>query len=386
MSGKRLRARAQELRERAVLAWAVLRGRDGNLVVHARRELRGQTDEMGRSMSAGLVDMLRVFGAQGYSGCGASIARRWLDKLLAFEPLGPLTGASDEWAEVAPGLFQNKRCGRVFKQADRFGGQAYDTEGIVWREPNGACFTNDDSKVPVTFPYEPATEYRDVPEEGRSMTQKHLVEQDAPAGESARPLGQPVGLPSQCKRLLKECLKPEEVSGPRRDERLRELVRWFVRYADGHANGKWLRGHAFELAYAIASGALNAPNDGRAGAVAFADAQGLDVAFDGARAVIRGRSAVERSELEAAQQADRRPEPWMTSYSVRVGRDKADCVDLVFTRVAAREFCLYVNEAEYLRDLLNAALPVATPLPAAPQGARRPPSTRCSTAEYGSKQ
>jgi len=46
---------------------------------------------------------------------------------------------------------------------------------------------------------------------------------------------------------------------------------------------------------------------------------------------------------------------WKQSYGVRVGRDEADCVDLVFTRVATQEFQLYANEAAHLRDLLVAA-------------------------------
>lgn len=58
--------------------------------------------------------------------------------------------------------------------------------------------------------------------------------------------------------------------------------------------------------------------------------------------------------VEAAQAAAP-SEPWKTSYGVRVGRDNADCIDLIFTKVAAKEFALYPNEAAHLRDLLNAA-------------------------------
>jgi len=53
--------------------------------------------------------------------------------------------------------------------------------------------------------------------------------------------------------LLRESLKSDEISGPARPERIRELLAWFSRYADGYANGKWLRGHAFELAYVLAT-------------------------------------------------------------------------------------------------------------------------------------
>jgi hypothetical protein len=84
-------------------------------------------------------------------------------KLAMFEPIVPLTGEDWEWHEPSPGVFQNIRCSRVFKQADRFNGQAYDIEGRVFREPTGACYTGAESCVPVAFPYTPKTEYVNVP-------------------------------------------------------------------------------------------------------------------------------------------------------------------------------------------------------------------------------
>jgi hypothetical protein len=51
----------------------------------------------------------------------------------------------------------------------------------------------------------------------------------------------------------------------------------------------------------------------------------------------------------------------MSSYGVRIGRDNANCIDLVFTKVGQHEYQLYHNEAEYLRDLLIAALPAPLP-------------------------
>lgn len=66
----------------------------------------------------------------------------------------------DEWTEASEGVFQNRRCSRVFKDA---AGSAYDINGKVFVEPNGVGFTSSDSRVPVTFPYVPATEYVNVP-------------------------------------------------------------------------------------------------------------------------------------------------------------------------------------------------------------------------------
>lgn len=136
-----------------------------NLVSYAERELAhigmgaDTTDEMNKAMHDHIITMVKVFADEGHSGMSAGYALSILRKLLAYEPLTPLTGDDDEWAEVAVGVFQNKRCSRVFKQADRFDGQAYDIEGKVFVEEGGAAFTSSDSRVPVTFPYEPKTEY-----------------------------------------------------------------------------------------------------------------------------------------------------------------------------------------------------------------------------------
>jgi len=43
-------------------------------------------------------------------------------------------------------------------------GEAYDINGKVFREPSGSCYTSFESRVPVTFPYTPTTEYVDVVE------------------------------------------------------------------------------------------------------------------------------------------------------------------------------------------------------------------------------
>ena len=85
-----------------------------------------------------------------------------------------ITKPSIDWNHVSPeynylaqdengdGVFQNNRCLRVFKDKNRFNGQAYDIEGRIFREPDGGCYTSSDSCVPVTFPYTPKREYVDV--------------------------------------------------------------------------------------------------------------------------------------------------------------------------------------------------------------------------------
>ena len=51
--------------------------------------------------------------------------------------------------------------------------------------------------------------------------------------------------------LKDQCLKPELINGNKVEqiERVQELIHWFVRFADGKANPKWLKSHASELAF-----------------------------------------------------------------------------------------------------------------------------------------
>jgi hypothetical protein len=55
--------------------------------------------------------------------------------------------------------------------------------------------------------------------------------------------------------LLKACGKPDEIAGDpvTQQMRVRELLHWFKRFTEGHANPKWATEHACELAYYIAT-------------------------------------------------------------------------------------------------------------------------------------
>lgn len=140
-----------------------------NLIEHAKREFLAagykpvgeEEDGPNKWIQENILELLSVFSKQGHSGFSAPYCIDVFTKLAKFEPLCPLTGSDDEWSEVDNGLWQNKRCGRVFKGSD---GKAYDIDGKVFREPNGCCYTNKDSRVYVTFPYTPTTEYVNVPE------------------------------------------------------------------------------------------------------------------------------------------------------------------------------------------------------------------------------
>lgn len=106
------------------------------------------------------MQIVDTFAKMGHSGSSARWAIDVINKLLSFEPLTPLTGESDEWNEVGPGVYQNKRCSRVFSETGAPEGHAYDIKGKVFtREGEEYSFTNKDSHTSVTFPYVPYTEY-----------------------------------------------------------------------------------------------------------------------------------------------------------------------------------------------------------------------------------
>jgi hypothetical protein len=125
-----------------------------------RAGLFDKDSDYGGMLGEAVMKMMEVFAAEGHSGFSANMAISIFSKVARFEPLTPLTGEDDEWHEVGEGMFQNKRCPHVFKDAER---GAYDGNGRVFREPSGVCFTSSESSVPVTFPYTPTTEYVDVP-------------------------------------------------------------------------------------------------------------------------------------------------------------------------------------------------------------------------------
>ncbi len=58
-------------------------------------------------------------------------------------------------------------------------------------------------------------------------------------------------------------LKPEDIAGDpgTQHARVHELLHWFARLAEGRANSKWIRSHAYELAYYVATNNMNAKLD-----------------------------------------------------------------------------------------------------------------------------
>lgn len=134
-----------------------------NLTTFAEREVRAaglldKDSDYEGELGKDVLELVRVFADQGHSGMSASFVTQLFGKLARYQPLSPLTGEDDEWNEVGEGVFQNKRCSTVFRE----NGEAYNIDGRVFREPSGVCYTNRDSRVHVSFPYTPTTEYVDV--------------------------------------------------------------------------------------------------------------------------------------------------------------------------------------------------------------------------------
>ena len=137
-----------------------------SLLKHVENEMAlawPESDEMQDTVKENLRELLSVFAAQEHSGFSALYVLAAFEKLARFEPLTPLTGEDHEWVEVGDNVFQNARCGEVFREGAN--GEAYWINGRVFREPNGCTYTGRDSRVPVAFPWlKPEPEIVDVHE------------------------------------------------------------------------------------------------------------------------------------------------------------------------------------------------------------------------------
>ena len=99
-----------------------------NIASHAWDELNraglftGEGDFYGGMTGHAVMALVDVFVEQGHSGTSAAVVTDLFRRLVAFEPLGPLTDDPDEWCEVADGLWQSRRQSEAFS---RDNGQTY---------------------------------------------------------------------------------------------------------------------------------------------------------------------------------------------------------------------------------------------------------------------
>ena len=104
-----------------------------NYKIHAMNEFRAAgwvddngkyIDEMQEAICSHVLKLLDAFADEGHSGSSAPYAIDLFSKLARFGPIVPLTGEEWEWINVSDisgsETYQNKRCGAVFKAADRW--------------------------------------------------------------------------------------------------------------------------------------------------------------------------------------------------------------------------------------------------------------------------
>jgi hypothetical protein len=76
---------------------AAITSTDSNLVAHARRELQRLGEDP--DTIDGIVAVVQAFADCGHSGGSAPYAIAYLERLLRFEPLSPITDDPNEWID-----------------------------------------------------------------------------------------------------------------------------------------------------------------------------------------------------------------------------------------------------------------------------------------------
>src|SRR4051812_16502789 len=119
-----------------------------SIIEQAEAELKRV--DFGEGDTSVMLGILRTFFGQWDSGGAVSVASEVLARLIAGQPLTPLSGDPDEWHDpIGDGhLLQNVRCGTVFRERD---GKCYDIGA-----PGG-------HEMPVEFPYNPITRSVEMP-------------------------------------------------------------------------------------------------------------------------------------------------------------------------------------------------------------------------------
>lgn len=136
--------------------------------LHTEFEILGTNpslDNYGDMVKENVLQLMEVFSKQGHSGGSAPIISRVFFDLANFKLLSPLTGNDEEFSEVSPNLWQNKRNSAVFKEGD---GRAYFLDAIIWRTNKGMTYAGK-TKCGTTsrqyiksFPFTPKTFTIDV--------------------------------------------------------------------------------------------------------------------------------------------------------------------------------------------------------------------------------
>lgn len=124
-----------------------------SIIEHAKSEL--EAINFGAEDSAVMIEIMEKFFDQWDSGGAVHAVAPVLQRLIAGQPLGPLTGADSEWFDpMGDGIMlQNKRYSSVFKDWR-------DAEGRLSAAAGEGKLTIHDLNNPAwegTFPYDPQT-------------------------------------------------------------------------------------------------------------------------------------------------------------------------------------------------------------------------------------
>ena len=129
------------------------------LVEYAQRELEyafpDKDDKLQQLAIKNVLELLEIFSEQGHTGISAPYVLGLFNRVAHWKPIKPLTGDDDEWGEAhgENNIQQNKRYSSVFRK-NYDNSTAYNSEGKVFIDKDGFCYTNCDSYVGITFPYE----------------------------------------------------------------------------------------------------------------------------------------------------------------------------------------------------------------------------------------
>ena len=119
-----------------------------SLLEHAKLELQiagafDKDSDYEGAIGEAVMELIEVFSKQGHSGMSAPYVAGLFHKLAKYEPLVPITGKDEEWAEVSffekKEIFQNKRCSALFKEGKD--GRPYYIDAIIKRDQRGVTWT-----------------------------------------------------------------------------------------------------------------------------------------------------------------------------------------------------------------------------------------------------
>lgn len=114
-----------------------------SIIEQAKREMT--LANFGEGTITKMVELLEKFFDEWDSGGAVAWAQPVLMRLISGLPLTPLFGDESEWMDHGDGVFQNIRCGSVFKDPRFHDGKlAYDLDAP-------------DPRAAITFPYTPPT-------------------------------------------------------------------------------------------------------------------------------------------------------------------------------------------------------------------------------------